>query len=490
MDGWLKQSVSIEIKVGPFVSSTDGVTPQTSLTITSSEVLLSKNEGDWAAKNESTSLVHESNGFYRCLFNTTDTNTLAILRYQIAESGCLPVWGSFLVVPANVYDSLVLGTDLLQSDLTQWLGVAPNALVSSRVDASAGALANAVITDASIHPDAVSKMRSVVTGTADSGSTTTMVDAARTESAPDYWKGCFILFGGSLAGQCRLITGFNPTTDTITFAPATTAAVSVQNYEILPAARVDLHLWLGSVVNALVSGRVDASAQEIGNNAITAAATNADFLAEVNTEFDTALADARLDELLAADSDIDGAAPPTVGSVFHELMSKTAGSFTFDQTTDSLEAVRDKETDIETDTQDIQLRLPAALVDGRIKSIVEAFAAGVIDAASMAANMNSYTTRTWLAKESTTADKYIVHWAKNGQIITSGITLPKIRVYDEDGVDLIAETAMTEMGLTQSFKFIESTNKLTPGEIYTAELKATIDGSVRVDRQPVMRDSA
>jgi hypothetical protein len=64
--------------------------------------------------------------------------------------------------------------------------------------------------------------------------------------------------------------------------------------------------------------------------------------AQVNTEVDTAIADARLDELLVADSDIDGAAPPAVGSVFHELMSKTAGSFTFDQTTDALEAIRDR----------------------------------------------------------------------------------------------------------------------------------------------------
>lgn len=63
--------------------------------------------------------------------------------------------------------------------------------------------------------------------------------------------------------------------------------------------------------------------------------------AQVNAEVDTALADVRLDELLAADSDIDGAAPPTVGSVFHELMTKTAGSFTYDQTTDALEALRD-----------------------------------------------------------------------------------------------------------------------------------------------------
>jgi len=68
---------------------------------------------------------------------------------------------------------------------------------------------------------------------------------------------------------------------------------------------------------------------------------NAAWDAEVQSEVDDALVAQRLDELLAADSDIDGVAPPTVGSVFHELMTKTAGSFTYDQTTDSLEAMRD-----------------------------------------------------------------------------------------------------------------------------------------------------
>ena len=63
--------------------------------------------------------------------------------------------------------------------------------------------------------------------------------------------------------------------------------------------------------------------------------------AQAQTAAEAALVTHRLDELLNADSDIDGAAPPTVGSVFHELMSKTALSFTFDQTTDSLEALRD-----------------------------------------------------------------------------------------------------------------------------------------------------
>lgn len=64
--------------------------------------------------------------------------------------------------------------------------------------------------------------------------------------------------------------------------------------------------------------------------------------AQAQTAAEAALVTHRLDELLNADSDIDGAAPPTVGSVFHELMTKTTGSFTFDQTTDSLEAIRDR----------------------------------------------------------------------------------------------------------------------------------------------------
>lgn len=63
---------------------------------------------------------------------------------------------------------------------------------------------------------------------------------------------------------------------------------------------------------------------------------------QVQTEAEDALVLHRLDELLNADSDIDGAAPPTVGSVIHEMLTKTAGSFTYDQTTDSQEALRDR----------------------------------------------------------------------------------------------------------------------------------------------------
>jgi hypothetical protein len=112
-----------------------------------------------------------------------------------------------------------------------------------------------------------------------------------------------------------------------------------------------------------------AAALDAENGAnFTAIPWNAAWDAEVQSEVDDALVAHRLDELLNADSDIDGAAPPTVGSVFHELLTKTAGGFTYDQTTDSLEASRDKLTDIEVDTQDIQTRLPSTLSAGNMKA--------------------------------------------------------------------------------------------------------------------------
>ena len=88
-------------------------------------------------------------------------------------------------------------------------------------------------TDNAIKPSIVS--------TADSGTTTTLVDAALTEGDTDYWKGSWVRFtSGTIAGQARLITGFAPASDTVTFGPATTAAVGTNTYEIIAAANIDL----------------------------------------------------------------------------------------------------------------------------------------------------------------------------------------------------------------------------------------------------------
>jgi len=55
----LKQSTAATIKLGPFIDDTDGKTAETALTIAQADVRLSKNGGDFAQKNSTTSATHD-----------------------------------------------------------------------------------------------------------------------------------------------------------------------------------------------------------------------------------------------------------------------------------------------------------------------------------------------------------------------------------------------------------------------------------------------
>lgn len=122
----LKQSTAVTVKIGPFLDDSDGKTAETGLTIAQADVRLSKNGGDIAQKNDATSCTHDELGIYGCPLNTTDTGTLGRLQLWVHESGALPVWHEYMVVTANVYDSL-FSTDKLQVDLTQMGGAAQSA---------------------------------------------------------------------------------------------------------------------------------------------------------------------------------------------------------------------------------------------------------------------------------------------------------------------------------------------------------------------------
>lgn len=121
MDGFLKQSTAVDIAIGQFVDSGDGVTAETTLTLSQADIRLKKNAGDWAQKNESTAATHEENGWYECKLDATDTDTLGILKLAVNESGAAPVWHTFMVVTANFYDSLC-STDVFDVSVTQWTG--------------------------------------------------------------------------------------------------------------------------------------------------------------------------------------------------------------------------------------------------------------------------------------------------------------------------------------------------------------------------------
>jgi hypothetical protein len=115
--------------------------------------------------------------------------------------------------------------------------------------ASGAITATAMATDAigatGISLGAADKVLGAVSGTADSGTTTTLVDTERTEGDTDYWRGSLIRFtSGTLNGQTRLVTVFNPATDTITFTPPTSVAVGTHTYRLISAGPVDVWQWL------------------------------------------------------------------------------------------------------------------------------------------------------------------------------------------------------------------------------------------------------
>ena len=103
---FLKQSTAYTFRFGPFLDDTDGKTAETGLTISQADVRLSKNGGNFAQKNESSSSSHDEIGYYIVVLDTTDTNTVGELLVAVHESGALPVFKTFQVVEEAIYDAV------------------------------------------------------------------------------------------------------------------------------------------------------------------------------------------------------------------------------------------------------------------------------------------------------------------------------------------------------------------------------------------------
>lgn len=116
-------TASQEVPLGYFVDSTDGNTEETGLTIANTDIKVWKAGATTLANKNSGGATHISNGVYYAVLDATDTNTLGPLVLFVHVSGALPVRVECEVVPANVYDSLIAGTDWLpvtslQADFT------------------------------------------------------------------------------------------------------------------------------------------------------------------------------------------------------------------------------------------------------------------------------------------------------------------------------------------------------------------------------------
>ena len=139
----LKQSTQTDVLIGPLIDDGDfkaveesvaynatGIDVDVIKGITKADITLADSAGNGYWR-------HVINGYYAVTLSTTDTGTLGPLRVTFEATGVLPCWEDFLVVPANVYDAMVAGTDKLQVDAVE---VSSSSTAADNLEANIGNL--------------------------------------------------------------------------------------------------------------------------------------------------------------------------------------------------------------------------------------------------------------------------------------------------------------------------------------------------------------
>ena len=129
---YLRKNTAVIISVGPFLDKTDGVSLETALTITNERItfIIEYDDGSaptlvldnvtGATSGTSNDLNYISNndaGMMQLELSSANTNSVGRARLIITDAAnhC-PVFHEYTILPAEVYDSLMLGTDRLAVD--------------------------------------------------------------------------------------------------------------------------------------------------------------------------------------------------------------------------------------------------------------------------------------------------------------------------------------------------------------------------------------
>lgn len=112
---WAKQSTAATLVVGPILDSSGA--EYTSAVI--GDLSISKNGGTLAALAAAATLTHIANGQYTLVLTTANLDTLGRVQITCNKSTYQMPEVRLMVVPAHVFDGLVLGTDFLQVDAVQ-----------------------------------------------------------------------------------------------------------------------------------------------------------------------------------------------------------------------------------------------------------------------------------------------------------------------------------------------------------------------------------
>lgn len=249
---YLRQSTaSQEVLLGPAIDDTDFKTPKTGLTIANTDIKVWKAGATTLANKNSGGATEISGGYYYGVFDATDTDTAGSMRISIKVATALIIFMDVCVLPAQVYDSLVLGTDLLDANASQAGGTAWG---SGAI--TAASIATDALTAAKFASDVTTELQSglataaalatvdgivdnlvsgIIFGAAATGTlSTTQASTNLTGYANDQLIGRPVIWlTGACEGEASVITDYVATSGVLTFDALTTAPGNGDTFKIV-----------------------------------------------------------------------------------------------------------------------------------------------------------------------------------------------------------------------------------------------------------------
>ena len=342
-------TASQEIPLGQFLDSTNGDSEEPSLTIANTDIKLWKNGATTLANKNSGGATYISNGVYYCVLDATDTNTYGPMVIFVHVTGALAVRVECVVMEANAYDALyaALGTGSVESNLVQ-MGASTQSATDLKDFADAG------------YDPATNKVQGVVltdTVTTYTGNTPQTGDAYAVVNHVTY-------------GNAQLVRSTTPA-NTLDVNATGEAGIDLDNTSGTLAKTTDITGFNDIAATDIVSaGAITTLTGAVVNvDTVDTCTTNSDMRGTDDAALASVCTETRLSELDEA----------TAGK-----MANQVDIIQTDTTTDIPATI----TTLQADTDDIQTRLPAALVSGKMDSDVQAINSSTTAAVQLALSAN------------------------------------------------------------------------------------------------------
>jgi hypothetical protein len=363
------------------------------------------------AKQTNALLVTADKGFDDLLCPTTSGRTLDVDANGGAEVGSFQAGAiTSAAFTAGAIDAAAIATDAIGS--AELAASAVTEIAGGIWDEPLTAAAHNVASSAGLYLRANAGHQ---IGTAQAGAAGTITLAAAAVATDSYYVGAVVkILEGTGVGQSRLITAYVGSTKVATVANNwTTNPDNTSVYAVLPGRAfipvgglADSSITAAAIADAAIDAATFAAGAIDANAIATDAIGSAELAASAVTEIQTGLATSTA--LAAVQSDTDDIQTRLPAALVSGRMDASVGAMAANVVTASAiatdaigaaELAADAVTEIQSglatasavsaiqaDTDDIQTRLPAALVSGRMDASVGAMAANVVTASAIAAD--------------------------------------------------------------------------------------------------------